>query len=167
MAVSQVGVRVRARDRTRSRYSIDLPAHMAECDANYLRIEKLFPNLIEDDSVVFGLTLGERRLEVKIEVLERSPYTTFLELTQRDPDASVQLEFAKPRLKVRMYHDAKSAEVIEYQNQRRFKAVYDYPNRVMRQRDEKAQLNRFLGEFLAACLAHGQAIDQGAVATQN
>ena len=147
--------------RTRRGYTIDLPAHMAECDANYLRIEKLFPRLLEDDAVVFAVPIGKGRIEIKIEVLERSPYTTFLELTQADPDL---VEYARPRLKVRMYHDAKSAEVIEYQNQRRFLAVYPYPNNGMRQRDEKAQINRFLGEFLSTCLAHGEAVEHLVVA---
>jgi len=63
-------------------------------------------------------------------------------------------------LTVRLYHDAKSAEVIEVQKQRRFDAVYDYPNEKMRQRDEKTQINRFLSEFLSMCLTHGVANEE-------
>ena len=47
-------------------------------------------------------------------------------------------------------------EVIECHSQRRFDRVYDYPNRKMRQRDEKRALNRFLSEFLSLCLVHGE-----------
>ena len=65
-----------------------------------------------------------------------------------------------PTIRIRVYHDAKSAEVIEFQNQRRFQAIYDYPNAKMRQRNEKAQINRFLSEFLAQCLNHGVAMDE-------
>ena len=54
-----------------------------------------------------------------------------------------------------LYHDARCAEVIEYQCAKHFNAVYPYPNAGMRQRDEKAQVNRLLGEFLAFCLRHG------------
>ena len=67
---------------------------------------------------------------------------------------------APPRLTVRLYHDARSAEVVEYQRARHFNAVYDYPNRDMRQPDEKAQVNRFLGEFLSVCLKHGVAVKE-------
>ena len=60
---------------------------------------------------------------------------------------------------VRVYHDAKAAEVIAFQDQRRFKAVYGYPNRQMRHPDEKVQINRFLGEFLRMCIAHGISLE--------
>ena len=64
----------------------------------------------------------------------------------------------KPALSVRLYHDARSAEVVEYQRDDHFRAVYDYPNRHMRLPDEKAQVNRFLGEFLSMCLVHGVSV---------
>ena len=64
---------------------------------------------------------------------------------------------ANPRLKVRLYHDTKSAEVIEYQDQNRFRSHYDFPNKRMRQTDEKVQLNLFLGEYLKFCLLTGAA----------
>ena len=64
-----------------------------------------------------------------------------------------------PTIQIRVYHDAKSAEVAEIQNQNRFYGVYEYPNDRMRQRDEKAQINRFLGEFLTLCLEHGASAD--------
>ena len=59
-------------------------------------------------------------------------------------------------MRIRMYHDAKSAEVVEYQHQNRFHGSYEVPNRRMRQRDEKAQLNQFR-EYLRYCLAVGGA----------
>ena len=58
-----------------------------------------------------------------------------------------------------LYHDTKSAEVVAYQHQSRFHGAYEYPNRRMRARDEKEQLNRFLGEYLALCLAVGMSAD--------
>ena len=84
-------------------------------------------------------------------MLERGPYTTLLRLTQEPaPPWS-----SKPSLTIRLYHDARCAEVVEYQGKRHFRAVYDYPNEDMRHPDEKAQINRFLSEYLAVCLAHG------------
>lgn len=57
---------------------------------------------------------------------------------------------------VRLYHDANVAEVVKCQRYRQFKPRYKYPNLDMHQVDEKAQMNRFLGELLAHCLAHGR-----------
>lgn len=105
---------------------------------------------------VFGIIVGQHPSEVRIQVLERSPYTTHIRLTQL-PQAPWS---KKPSLTVRMYHDARSAEVVEYQHARHFRAVYDYPNQYMRQPDEKVQVNRFLGEFLALCLEHGVAVNE-------
>ena len=62
----------------RKRYRIDLPAHMAECDANYLRLMKLFPRLLEENVSVFGMAIGQHPYQVRLEVLERGPYTTLI-----------------------------------------------------------------------------------------
>lgn len=136
---------------TDKRYSIDLPAHMAECDANYLRLMKLFPLLPDHDECDFDVVVAPHRYRVRLRVRERAPYTTLIELSQlpRAPWST------RPALVVRLYHDARSAEVVEYQRGGHFRAVYDYPNSDMRQPDEKAQVNRFLGEFLSLCLKHG------------
>lgn len=134
-------------------YNMDLAEHMAVCDANYLRLVKLFPTLRDQPKGVFGVTIAGQRTEVIVEVLQRSPYTSLVRVRQL-PDAPWGIN---PGFTVRLYHDARNAEVVEYQGARHFKAVYDYPNRVMRQRDEKAQVNRLLGEYLSNCLRHGAA----------
>ena len=140
----------------KKRYRIDLPAHMAECDANYLRLMKLFPGLREEDASVFGLVLGDAPYQVELSVVERGPYTTLVELRQL-PDAPWN---PRPRMRVRLYHDARSAEVVECHGARHFRPVYDYPNQHMHLPDEKAQVNRFLTEFLSMCLRHGVALTE-------
>jgi uncharacterized protein YqiB (DUF1249 family) len=141
---------------------MDLPAHMAECDANYLRLNKLFPELGEVDTGAIALELNGQRLSVRMQVMERSPYTTLIRLSQH-PDAPWN---HRARMTVRLYHDARSAEVVEYQGKKHFlRAVYDYPNADMRQPDEKAQINRFLGEYLAHCLSHGVAVEAPVLAS--
>ena len=140
----------------KKRYRIDLPAHMAECDANYLRLMKLFPRLLEEDVSAFGMALGQHPYQVRLEVLERGPYTTQVEL-RHVPEAPWALQ---PRMRVRLYHDARSAEVVEFQGARHFRPSYVYPNNQMHLPDEKAQVNRFLSEFLSVCLAHGIAITE-------
>ena len=94
-------------------------------------------------------------LEIDLEVVEHTPYTTLVRLWQR-PAAPWS---RKPTLTIRLYHDARTAEVVEIHGKRHFRAVYDYPNEDMRHPDEKAQINRFLGEFLSMCLAHGAAVE--------
>ena len=141
---------------------MNLPGHMAECDANYLRLTKLFPGMAEVDRAAIGLDLNGHRLTVRMEVLERSPYTTLIRESQ--PPAAPFTHRAS--LTVRLYHDARSAEVVEYQGKTHvLRAVYDYPNADMRQPDEKAQINRFLGEYLAHCLSHGVAAEAPVLAS--
>ena len=141
------------------RYNIDLSSHLAECDGNYLRLTRLMPDIERstrrDFRVLSGATSTATAMMVTIEVLDRCPYRTVVALHQRAALGSVETY-----IKVRLYHDARSAEVIEFQGQRLFEAEYDYPNRKMRQPDEKAQINRFLREFLNACLAHGVANEE-------
>lgn len=135
---------------------------MAECDANYLRLNKLFPGLPSEDTAAIGLDLNGTRLEVRLAVLERSPYTTLARLSQH-PDAPWS---HRASMTVRLYHDARSAEVVEFQGRKHFlRAVYDYPNADMRHPDEKAQINRFLGEYLALCLSHGVAVEAPVLAS--
>jgi uncharacterized protein YqiB (DUF1249 family) len=121
---------------------------------------KLAPNLDERDARVLILMIAEQSLLVRIRLVERCPYTSLVELTQVSALDGLHFELPLPRLLVRLYHDARSAEVVEYQNGRRFHPVYPYPNPEMRQRDEKAQINRFLSEYLSLCLSHGAAAEE-------
>jgi uncharacterized protein len=146
-----VGTSVVIGNMLKKRYRIDLPAHMAECDANYLRLMKLFPTLREEDVSAFSVMLGDLPFLVRIEVVERGPYTSLIELLQLPEGPWSTL----PRMLVRLYHDARSAEVVECHRSRHFRPVYDYPNKHMHLPDEKAQVNRFLTEFLSWCLRNG------------
>jgi len=141
------------RSRKRGTYTVDLPGHLAQCDANYHQLLRLFPQLRDVDHQAFALPVAGADAKVHFRVLERGPYTTTVHIAVKG--ASNWLDLATPELSVRAYHDALSAEVVSYQDENRFHGAYEYPNTRMRQRDEKAQLNRFLGEFLALLLSHG------------
>lgn len=134
-------------------YSIDLQHHMAECDANYVRLLRLFPMLKSEDAQEFTLALPNQPAQVQFSVVERGPFTTLLKISFAAENKWMGM--ATPQLEVRVYHDARSAEVVSYQNQNYFHGKYEYPNTRMRQRDEKVQINRFLSEFLNLCLEHG------------
>ena len=153
----------------RKRYSIDLNAHMAVCEANYARLMRLMHMLDDRDRSAFAMTLGEIEPHVTLRVVARYKYTTEVELSQHharegvsEEDVSEEVLETAPEttLSVRLYHDAKCAEVIAFQDQRAFRAVYGYPNRQMRHPDEKVQVNRFLGEFLHMCITHGISLEQ-------
>lgn len=148
------GAEIRGAGGRRRRYSVDLPAHMAECDANYVRLLRIFPGLRDSDTKSIALPLTGPDAEVTFEVLEKGPYTTLVKIDVGSDQKWLEMA-AAPAMTVRVYHDARSAEVVSYQEQNRFHGVYEYPNTRMRQRDEKVQINRFLSEFLTHCLEHG------------
>lgn len=141
----------------RDRYRVDLVGLQAACEANYARLMRLLPQMREvRGSRRVALSQGERLLGVlALEVVEACPYTTTLQVRQ---------EFSlpwlpSPQLEVRVYHDARMAEVVGAENARRFRSVYPYPNADMHQPDEKSQLNLFLGEWLSHCLACGHELE--------
>ena len=90
---------------------------------------------------------------LKVEILERSPYTTLVSLSCRLPTDNQFV--SDPHMKIRVCHDAKVAEVVSYQDCARFQAIYPFPNRFIQQVREKRQVNRFLGEWLDVCLQRG------------
>jgi uncharacterized protein len=136
----------------RKRYRVDLPELISQGEENYARLMGLMRTLGDDDQVrlVVG-EAGERVLDVK--VLERCRYTTELSLQQDTLHALLP----GPSLTVRLYHDARLAEVTAADQFRRVAARHDYPNPSMHQPDEKQQWNRFLGEWLRHVRAHARA----------
>ena len=134
------------------RYKVDLRHYMADCDVNYHRLLRLFPGLKRGGERVLGIDQQDDS-QVVLTVLENTPYTTLMQLVQRAEDATKWI--ANPKLVVRLYHDAKTAEVINNGGRARALPRYRYPNNRMYQQDEKAQWNRFLGEWLNYCQKFG------------
>jgi uncharacterized protein YqiB (DUF1249 family) len=136
------------------RYKVDLARNMSEYEANYARLMKLLPQLHEEDAWTFDVDVGSSHWLVSIDVQERAKYTTTITVSQADNLGSWSQQL---QLQVRLYHDARMAEVLSWQQHRRMQVRYEYPNRQMYHADEKAQFNGFLGEWLSHCLANGQA----------
>lgn len=130
------------------RYKIDLKGFMAECEANYFRLQRLFPAMANEDSRNLGIS-GIDAHFLRLRVCERTPYTALLSVTMAGQN--LVRWAAWPVIGVRMYHDARLAEVVSFENARYIRPTYRYPNRRMYQRDEKSQWNHFLGEWLAFC----------------
>lgn len=139
------------------RYKIDLASQHAECEANFHRLTKLLPDLGKRDQWVFEIGAGPVSGAMLINVVERAPYTTTIIISQQEAS---NLWAKAPALTVCLYHDVNMAEVIAWQNHRRLRPRYEYPNPDMYHSDEKAQLNQFLREWLTLCQCHGRsAID--------
>jgi uncharacterized protein YqiB (DUF1249 family) len=164
----------------RSGYSIDLIKQMAECDANYIRLLKLVPQLrayrdgsfdelvdidissdAEPEKHLEGITAqycladlqDEGKVTVEIKIVEAFKYTCTLEIVQL-PEFKQWM--TNPSMLVRVYHDANTAEVVSYQGHRHLQPRYTQPNPKMYHPDEKMQVNRFLGEWLTHCLNVGR-----------
>ena len=146
----------------RARYVPDLKGFMGDCEANYLRFLQLLPALHQSDEWLFGAEGPDRELSrVRLQVIERSRYTTTLILSQ---EFNYPNWIPQPLVTVRLYHDARMAEVLSAQNSPRLRQNYDYPNRRMFHPDEKSQVNAVLGEWLLQCLASGCALELPKVA---
>jgi hypothetical protein len=93
---------------------------------------------------------------ILIEVLDNFRYTTSVRISQFASNHWLEL----PSMAVRLYHDARMAEVVNAEHMRQLKGVYPYPNEQMHHVDEKLQRNLYLGEWLCYCLQHGQVAEE-------
>ena len=104
---------------------------MAECDVNYHKLHKLFQNMRLEDEQSLQVLFFEHIFSIKLFVFDRGPYTTTIGISQTNETEEWVLI---PNISVRVYHDAKSAEVIKIDNQHVFHGVYEYPNRAKSQK---------------------------------
>lgn len=143
-------------------YVPDLVADMAECDANYIRLRKLFPDMDSEDDLQFGIqTLGLKArtregATVVIRIEERCPFTTMISVDVSSEEDKPLIRW--PYLELRVYHDVRSAEVVRFERHRNFRYRYPTPNENMFQPDEKSQINKYLGELLNYCIEHGYSL---------
>ena len=144
------------RARKSQRYKVNLAEQLACCEANYARMLKLMPNRNSQDEWHYQVQSGGKVWQIRLHITERARYTTMLEIYQNDGLSSCGGPAA---MEVRLYHDAQMAEVVAWYQHRQLKPRYDYPNDKMYQQDEKAQLNRFLSDWLIHNQAHGYARD--------
>ena len=159
------------------KYRPHLPTLMALCDINYMLLLRLLANKEE---------VGEQRrffisdfLSYRLVINEVTRYTSLITINQeavfsvtnksnksnkndkgddktQDRQNSQALTLLQPKMVVRLYHDARMAEIISNQDVKQVKPRYDYPNEKMHLPDEKQQINFFLKEWLQLCLQHGQ-----------
>jgi hypothetical protein len=134
---------------------------MAVCDANYIRLLKLIPDLSPSARRDFALPgLGavdqpDMPHKVVLEVIEKFKYTSTVSICVALAEAPPGF-YRPPAMLVRLYHDASTAEVVSYQDERDIRVLYEEDELPRYYPDEKEQVNLFLAEWLALCLESGQ-----------
>ena len=147
------------------KYHPRLSTLMNLCEVNYMLLLRLLVSNNNEESV------GDERhffisdlLSYHTKILEITRYTSLITISQNLPCSEPRqgddcVEFApflRPKMTIRLYHDARMAEVISNQDIRQVKPRYDYPNVKMHLPDEKQQISQFLKEWLQLCLKLGQ-----------
>ncbi len=139
----------------RQRYTPNLSAMAGLCEANYVRLLKLLPDMEDGLGREFVVTGGPHHsTRIIFTIEEQFKYTRTILIEQ----TTATSDFLKPpKMEVRFYQDVRMAEVVSFHNDHRFNGVYHYPNPQMRLPDEKNQINHFLADWLQHCLEHGEA----------
>lgn len=139
----------------KSKYRPNLVSLMKLCANNYLLLLK-----IQADKTEFNQQRHffiNDHLSYVVTVNEVTRYTSLISFEQVNTKTNnIFSEVFHPRMSIRLYHDARMAEVISSQDITQVQPRYDYPNKNMHQQDEKQQINQFLNEWLHLCLEHGQ-----------
>lgn len=130
------------------KYVPHLPSILAVCEENYARMMRLLPD-VDTESLEYQFAAG-KSLNYRIRIVDSARYTSTLEVSQCNASVPLVLQ---PTMQVRLYHDARVAEVIATQRVGQLNASYPYPNAKMHQKNEKHMVNRFLAEWLSFCLA--------------
>jgi len=146
-----------------AKYRPNLSTLMNLCETNYMLLLRLLADKEE---------VGEKRcffisdfLSYTVTVKEVTKYTSLITIAQdailfdnkeQNPSGLYCDSVFRPSMLIRLYHDARMAEVISSQDIRQVKPRYDYPNTQMHHPDEKQQMNTFLKEWLQLCHQLGQ-----------
>ena len=120
-------------------------------EANFERLAWLAPTLASAHGGL--LSHGADGMSLQLTILEHSKYTTTIALTHhlRMDDTMIR----DPFMKIRIYHDARVAEVLSYQCQSQLQIFHPDATLNVPNLREKCRINRFLGEWLDYCIMYG------------
>ena len=111
-----------------------------------------------NEMLSIGQVVEQGRLEfelagsrIELNLLERSRYTLLVGIRQSFGADGDERLLANLHFKVRLYLDAKLAEVVSYQGQQPLRPRYPFPNKRMFYPDEKRQTNLVLYDWLSHC----------------
>jgi uncharacterized protein len=118
------------------------------CESNFRKIFQLIPDLLGLQENANGFAVNDSALH--LEVIERTPYTMTVELSHC---FGVGLEeLVEPAVKIRIYLDAKLAEVLSDHVRAKVSDVYKDPAQSLDIMNYKWRLNYFLQKWLDHCL---------------
>jgi hypothetical protein len=121
-------------------------------EANYIRFRRLCPGL--DKITNHAVSAVEGALDLHLRIVERTRYTHTVILTSYLQGDRVGFS-PKPNLRIRVYHDARQAEVLDVQS----RAGRSGASRLYRSADSQLvfrwRWNQFLYKWLGYCLYHG------------
>ncbi len=118
---------------------------MVMYEENYQALARLVPDM-GIDTVILSSSRGLPDLQMN--VVERGKYTLTIAFLHALDDNEIVPDMY---LKVKVYNDARVAEVLTYQNKTGFARIYTYPNNKLRYPIEKRRVNQFFSEWLAFC----------------
>ena len=140
---------------------------------NYIRLLDLIPNLDLLDGECVSDPDGQRLLWLRI--VEQTPYSTLCDLHEyssgsddvAELEAGVEAEVEEIALTLRVYHDARVADLLSYRN--RFGGSEVFDARVLQTPglNKKRELNFFLWKWLGHCLARGHKLSSGSLQPVN
>jgi uncharacterized protein YqiB (DUF1249 family) len=131
----------------RKRYVPHLASILATCENNYAYALKLLPDC-DSENLSYEFMINDQ-LKYEIKILDSARYTSTIMMSQM---ANNTPSFLRPSMEIRLYHDAKVAEVLSCQKVSKLQPTYEYPNLNMHLRNEKQMVNVFLAEWLHFCL---------------
>ncbi len=128
-------------------------------EINYRLLLKLIPGISELPDEV--LLLGDDSYAVTVSVVERCRFTT--SITLNHDLKSHDIFVVNPSVKIRIYHDARLAEVVACQQGSKFFAVYPFILAKVPFQNEKRDVNLFLREWLNHCLTQGYRLESNSL----
>lgn len=120
-------------------------------EKNYMQLRLLVPEL-KDGPITTAISVVPGCLTLYMQVTEQSPYTSTIRLTYRfvDNEGTTSRASFEPDLTIRVYHDARSAEVLSG-----LLHGQQHVQRTTRSLDDSWKLNRFLFKWLRYLLFRG------------
>ncbi len=122
------------------------------CEENYRTLQRLIPDLRTVDG--YARSQPAWGVDLYLEVLEQTPYTTLLHLTYYFSQAERPL--SDPDATLRAYHDAAQVEVLDLrQTALPLARGPHYPTLA-----QKWKANLFIAKWLAYCIGQGHRFDR-------
>ena len=123
-------------------------------ESNYIRLRALVSDVRGLAGRAVSSVPGD--LDLHLEALEHSPYTSILRLTYFFPDAEATV--AEPDLEVRVYHDARLAEASRCSRRVRHPGLASLQDGLPAALGERWRRNMLLNKWLDYCAERGHRI---------